>query len=87
MRNFVFTKYAEKQFLQLEISLQKRIFQKLQELKHMKNTALFLKPLKSFQYASHRIRIGDYRLIVNVLDNSEKIIILKVGHRKNIYNS
>jgi len=32
-----------------------------------------------------KLRVGDYRAIVDV-DNSAKVInVLKVGHRKNIY--
>lgn len=32
-----------------------------------------------------RYRIGDYRLIVNIIDNQITIIIINVDHRKKIY--
>ena len=33
-----------------------------------------------------RLRIGDYRAIVDVIISANKIIVVRVGHRKNIYN-
>ena len=33
-----------------------------------------------------RLRIGDYRAIVDVIISMNKIIVLRIGHRKNIYN-
>lgn len=32
-----------------------------------------------------RLRIGDYRAIVDVIISGNKIIVLRIGHRKNIY--
>jgi len=33
-----------------------------------------------------RLRIGDYRTIVDVIVSMNKIIVLKIGHRKNVYD-
>ncbi len=33
-----------------------------------------------------RLRIGDYRAVVDVLISLNKIIVIRIGHRKNIYN-
>ena len=33
-----------------------------------------------------RLRISDYRAIVDVLVSMNKIIILRIGHRKNVYD-
>jgi mRNA interferase RelE/StbE len=33
-----------------------------------------------------RLRIGDYRAIVDVIVSMNKIIVLRIGHRKNIYD-
>lgn len=33
-----------------------------------------------------RLRIKDYRAIIDVIVSGKKIIILKIGYRKNIYN-
>ena len=32
-----------------------------------------------------KVRIGDYRAIVDIDEKEKRIIVLKVGHRKNIY--
>lgn len=32
-----------------------------------------------------RYRIGDYRLICEIQDNKITILVLEVGHRKNVY--
>ncbi|KHO55066.1 MAG: RelE protein [archaeon GW2011_AR19] len=33
-----------------------------------------------------RLRIMDYRAIVDVVVSMNKIIVIRIGHRKNIYN-
>ena len=33
----------------------------------------------------HRVRVGDYRIIYEIQDEVLVILILKVGHRKDIY--
>ena len=33
----------------------------------------------------HRIRVGDYRVIYAISDKEKIVIILTLGHRKNIY--
>lgn len=33
----------------------------------------------------HRVRIGDYRIIYEIHDDRVVILIVKVGHRKDVY--
>jgi len=33
-----------------------------------------------------RLRVSDYRAIVDVIVSMNKIIVLRIGHRKNIYD-
>ncbi len=33
-----------------------------------------------------RLRIGDYRVIIDVIISMNKIIVLRIGHRKNVYD-
>jgi mRNA interferase RelE/StbE len=33
----------------------------------------------------HRIRVGDYRIIYEIKDEILLILVLKIGHRKDIY--
>jgi mRNA interferase RelE/StbE len=34
-----------------------------------------------------RLRIGDYRAIVDVIISVNKIIVIRIGHRKNVYSN
>ena len=33
-----------------------------------------------------RLRIGDYRAVVDVIVSMNKIMVIRIGHRKNIYD-
>ena len=33
-----------------------------------------------------RLRIGDYRAIVDVIISMNKIVVVRIGHRKNVYD-
>lgn len=90
MVEFVFTKYAEKEFLKLSQIDRDRISEKLKELKNCENIFPFLKRLVDFEPATHRLRIGNYRLILMLNEKSSgsktlNFLVLDVGHRKDIY--
>jgi len=42
-----------------------------------------VKKLKNFD--SYRVRVGDYRIIYQIQDNVLLIIVVRVGHRKDVY--
>ncbi|MCD6151034.1 MAG: type II toxin-antitoxin system RelE/ParE family toxin [Deltaproteobacteria bacterium] len=44
-----------------------------------------IKRLKSHSLADYRLRIGNYRVLFDVDWEQQKIHILKIGHRRNIY--
>ena len=66
--------------------LQKRdaeiILNKIYSIKE--NPYRFLKRLQGEKL--WRLRVGDYRVIVDVIVSMNKIIVIRIGHRKNIYN-
>lgn len=65
----------------LEIQISRRIILKVKELANNP----FSKDVKRLQGEStFRLRVGDYRIIFDIIRDT--IIILKVGHRKNIYD-
>ena len=33
-----------------------------------------------------RLRIGDYRAVVDVIVSVNKIVVIRIGHRKNVYD-
>ena len=71
---------AIKQLNKLERPIAKRIFEKVGELRE--NPYRYLAKVAGSE--CFRMRIGDYRVLVDVNDRS-KIIVLKIGHRKDIY--
>ena len=65
----------------LEHNIKRRIWNKLQQCKI--NPFRFLEHLEDMP--GFKLRVGDYRLIIDVIVNSRVIQVLKVAHRKNIY--
>jgi len=64
-------------------SVQRRIFEKLDFYTRSENPLRFAEFLGDKGLGDFRFRIGDYRAIFDIKHN--KIIILKIGHRKDIY--
>lgn len=49
-----------------------------------KNPFRYLKRLQGEKL--WRLRIADYRVIVDVIVSMNKIIVIRIGHRKNVYH-
>lgn len=78
-----FTKKSEKQFIKLDNRIKERVLEKLDFWVESGDPLLFAENLHDFELGEFRFRIGDYRVTFDVED--ETIIILAVGHRKEIY--
>jgi len=37
--------------------------------------------------SSYRLRVGDYRVILDIQGNHLSVLVLKIGHRKDIYKT
>ena len=83
MYKLIFSKLALKQLNKLEKNIKERIWEKLQLCKE--NPFRFLEHLE--QIKGFKLRIGDYRLIIDVNISAKNLEILKLGHRKNIYEN
>ena len=70
---------ALNQLKKLERSIAKRIYKKVGEV--AENPWRSVRNLASKDY--FKTRIGDYRAILDIVE--DRIEVLKVGHRKNIY--
>ncbi len=81
----LFTERSKKQFLKLDKSVQKRIVQYL-ETKVAKYANVLGKSLTGDKKGLWRYRVGDYRVICNLNNKELLVLILEVGHRKNIYD-
>ncbi|PJC33593.1 hypothetical protein CO048_02725 [Candidatus Roizmanbacteria bacterium CG_4_9_14_0_2_um_filter_35_15] len=83
MFTYVFKRQALKDFQKLPKDIQKRIIKKLDFFISSDNPLSFAESLVNFEIGEYRFRIGDYRVIFDVED--EKIIILTLGYRREIY--
>lgn len=81
MHQLIFDKKALHDLNKLEKETKERIWNKLQLCKE--NPFRFLEHLTEVK--GFKLRVGDYRAIVDVDNSSKTIKILKVGHRKNVY--
>lgn len=80
---YLFRLSAEKQFLKLNPVIQKRIVEKLSFYLQSPSPIIFAERLTNYEIGTYRFRIGDYRVIFDLEDDT--LIILKVGHRREIY--
>jgi len=72
---------AERQFSKLDKSTKKRIIDKIDSIQD--NPFLYVTRLVGFN--AYKLRVGNYRIILGIEKKNLVILILKVGHRKNIY--
>jgi mRNA interferase RelE/StbE len=81
MYKILITDRASKDIEKLDISIKKRIGERLKSFSA--NPLHYAKKLINPKIGSYRFRIGDYRVIFDIVDDS--IVILRVGHRSSIY--
>ncbi len=55
-------------------------------LQNCENPRQHGKSLSANKSGQWRYRVGDYRLLAKIEDNKIKIIVLNVGHRREVYN-
>lgn len=80
------TRTAEKQIERLDRQAQRRIVDFLRErVAGATDPRLTGKPLRGDKAGLWRYRVGDYRLICRIEDQELVVMVLQVGHRKEIY--
>lgn len=77
---------AEKQITKLGKQIQKRIIKYLAEVSKLENPRSRGKSLIGNLLGIWRYRVGDYRILCKIKDEELIILVLEVGHRKNIYD-
>ena len=78
----IFTDTSRKQFKKLEKDIQERIVKSLERIRirpesHVK---------KLVGDPGYRLRVGEYRVIIDIEKDKLIILVIKIGHRKNIYD-
>lgn len=82
MYNIIFEKNAIDFLNKLEPQLKERIWNKLQQCKE--NPFRYLEHLEEIN--GFKLRVGDYRVIVDVDHYTKTMTVLKIDHRKKIYD-
>jgi mRNA interferase RelE/StbE len=80
----VFHRKTEKELRKITTQDRNKIFAKIQELSN--NPYLFGHLKLSENDDLYRVRQGNYRVIYSIEDNQLQIYIIKIGHRKDIYD-
>ena len=83
MRPYDFTRAAERQFVKLPHDLQRRLLHKVEHYLAQPDPLTFAKPIVGSPTPAYRFQIGDYRVIFDW--EGDRILITKVGHRRDIY--
>ena len=82
----LFEKNADKQLKKIDMTQQRIIVSWIaKNLENATNPRIFGNPLKGNLREYWRYRVGDYRIIAEINDDEVRILIIEIGHRKNIY--
>lgn len=80
---FVFTARAFRQFQGLAPDLKRRIGEKLKFWQDQEDPLQFAKPTPQLRYATHRFRIGKFRVLCKT--EKKQLVIVKMGLRDTVY--
>ena len=76
--------YSEESLFQLrglDVSVSKRIIRKIESARSDPHR-FFVRLVGRTEY---KLRVGDYRVIVDIDENRRVIVVRSLGHRKNVY--
>ncbi len=80
------SKTAQKQITKLTREAQTAIVSYLRErVQPSENPRQFGKPLHGEKKGLWRYRVGDYRMICDIQDETNTVLVLALGHRKEVY--
>ena len=82
MFSIEFSPTAKKQLAKLENPVQSRVISVLERIQYRPFS--FVIKLSGLPY--YRLRVGDYRVLLEIEQKKQVILVAEVGHRKNIYD-
>jgi len=77
----IFSDFADKQLSKLSLDIQTRIISTIKRCQIRPH--VHVKKLVGSKY--FRLRVGDYRVIMDIIEEKLIIHVVELGHRKNIY--
>jgi mRNA interferase RelE/StbE len=84
MYKLSFTEKVEKQLSKLDKQIEKKILKYL-KTHVLENPTQHGKPLSANLLGLWRYRVGDYRIITEIRDKELVVLVVEVGHRKEVY--
>lgn len=81
--DILFSDNARKQLEKLERAVQERIVKALERIR-IRPEAYVVKLVGETAY---KLRVGDYRLILDIYQEKLLVLVIKVGHRRNVYDA
>ena len=81
MYEIIFSQSAQRQLKKLNKDIQKRIIAVLERIRIRPEAHV----RRLVNDPAYRLRVGDYRVIMDIDRNRLVILILKIGHRRSIY--
>lgn len=85
--NVKFSKLAIKELNKLDYKTKALIFGWIEKnLDKIENPYIHGKPLVGNKKGQWRYRVGDYRIITEIVDSELIIYVIEIGHRREIYD-
>jgi mRNA interferase RelE/StbE len=81
-----YTNSAKKDLMKLPSDVQEKIRYAIEELQENPRHRGVEKLTTSSKSQEYRIRVGDYRIKFLIHDDILMIFVIKIAHRKNVYN-
>ncbi len=81
MYEIIFSQKAKKELYKLEKTIQERIITALERIRIRPENYL----AKLVGDPGYKLRVGDYRIIMDIDNTNILILVIKIGHRKSIY--
>jgi mRNA interferase RelE/StbE len=77
---------AHRQLRKIDRTWQRRIVDYLEEIAELPDPRVKGKPLRSNLSGLWRYRVGDYRLVCQLQDSVMIVRVIKIGHRRTVYD-
>jgi len=77
----IFSRKAKKQLFKLERTIQEKIIFTLERIRIRPEDYL----TKLIADPGYKLRVGDYRVIMDIDKTNLLVLVIKIGHRKDIY--
>ena len=81
---FIFSKKAKKRMNALDPFVRKKLEEKLHALKDRDALPAHLLPLTDMEPATHRLKVQDYRFILERM-KEDQFLVIDVDNRKDVY--